>query len=572
MGLHSHDDKRTSFRSLIRRAEIDVPGLAVPQLQASSLETKFRMSTTMSSTLSDTLQADLDDLSDDEDMEHDHEGPSDEVQGDEEVSQSSIHPYHVKYMLLSTSHPHACSQMDEMEALRFDDLEAVAKLNSTSRYRDIMKRVKESAEATASSIDEDCRKASLEDDPTYQLLVACNKLAVDIDNELSLCHNFIKDKYRPKFPELESLVHHPVDYARVVKLIGNEMDLTLDSVHLDKILPAAVVMVITVTSTTTTGQALSPENLDKALQGCEMVLTLDEDKRIILEFVESKMHNIAPNLSLVVGTEVAAKLMGVAGGLLALSKMPSCNVQVLGSKKKQVTGMSTAGVTNHRGFIVNCPILQQTPEAYKTAAIRLVANKCTLLARVDAYGQDPLGITGSRMRDEIAQKIQKMQEPPPAKIIKPLKAPDAEIKKRRGGRRLRKQKERYGLTDVRKAANRVNFMQPEEEYIDGDEVVGLGVLGKEGSGQLRVVAKEQKMRLSAKTAKKVARQGGGRGGTVSGLTSNLAVTGQGFELVDPTKVAGGASGGGEGEGLAQRSGTESYFSSLGGFRSIKRLG
>jgi hypothetical protein len=35
------------------------------------------------------------------------------------------------------------------------------------------------------------------------------------------------------------------------------------------------------------------------------------------------------------------------------------------------------------------------------------------------------------------------------------------------------------------AANRVNFNQPEEEFLDGDDVVGLGVLGKEGSGQLR---------------------------------------------------------------------------------------
>ena len=48
----------------------------------------------------------------------------------------------------------------------------------------------------------------------------------------------------------------------------------------------------------------------------------------VLKFVESKMHNIAPNLSLVCGSEVAARLMGVAGGLLALSKMPACNVQV----------------------------------------------------------------------------------------------------------------------------------------------------------------------------------------------------------------------------------------------------
>lgn len=33
------------------------------------------------------------------------------------------------------------------------------------------------------------------------------------------------------------------------------------------------------------------------------------------------------------------------------------------------------------------------------------------------------------------------------------------------------------MTEVRKAVNRVNFMQPEDEVLDGDEMVGLGVLG-----------------------------------------------------------------------------------------------
>lgn len=37
---------------------------------------------------------------------------------------------------------------------------------------------------------------------------------------------------------------------------------------------------------------------------------------------------LAPNLSAIVGTTVAAKLLGVAGGLNALAKMPACNVQV----------------------------------------------------------------------------------------------------------------------------------------------------------------------------------------------------------------------------------------------------
>ena len=44
-------------------------------------------------------------------------------------------------------------------------------------------------------------------------------------------------------------MHHPVDYARVVMRIANEMDLTL--VNLDDILPAATVMVVTVTGVCT---------------------------------------------------------------------------------------------------------------------------------------------------------------------------------------------------------------------------------------------------------------------------------------------------------------------------------
>lgn len=40
------------------------------------------------------------------------------------------------------------------------------------------------------------------------------------------------------------------------------------------------------------------------------------------------MNMLAPNLSAIVGTTVAAKLLGVAGGLNALAKMPACNVYV----------------------------------------------------------------------------------------------------------------------------------------------------------------------------------------------------------------------------------------------------
>lgn len=59
------------------------------------------------------------------------------------------------------------------------------------------------------------------------------------------------------------------------------------------------------------------------------------------------------------------------------------------------------------------------------------------------------------VQEEMQKKIEKWQEPPPAKQVRVLPAPDAEIKKRRGGRRARKYKERYGLTDTKKARTSV---------------------------------------------------------------------------------------------------------------------
>ena len=87
-------------------------------------------------------------------------------------------------------------------------------------------------------------------------------------------------------------------------------------------------MVVSVTASTTAGQPLSEDNLQKLLHACDVALQLDKDKADILKLVQMKMHHIAPNLSAAVGTEIAARLMGIAGGLTNLSKMPACNVQV----------------------------------------------------------------------------------------------------------------------------------------------------------------------------------------------------------------------------------------------------
>lgn len=65
----------------------------------------------------------------------------------------------------------------------------------------------------------------------------------------------------------------------MVERIGNEMDLTL--VELEDLLPAATVMVVTVTATTTSGQPLALPLLDKVREGCAMMRQLEEDKAAV---------------------------------------------------------------------------------------------------------------------------------------------------------------------------------------------------------------------------------------------------------------------------------------------------
>ncbi|KNA25411.1 hypothetical protein SOVF_006860 [Spinacia oleracea] len=481
-------------------------------------------------TLADSFLADLDDLSDNEAdvvVEEDADGENMEEDIDGELA--------------------------DIESLNYDDLDNVSKLQKSQRYTDIMQKVEDALQKGSEVPD---HGIVLEDDPEYQLIVDCNALSVDIENEIIIIHNFIRDKYRLKFPELESLVHHPIDYARVVKKIGNEIDLTL--VDLEGLLPSAIIMVVSVTASTTSGKPLPEEVLQKTVEACDRAIELDSARKKVLDFVESRMVYIAPNISAIVGSAVAAKLMGTAGGLSSLAKMPACNVQLLGAKRKNTAGFSTATSQFRVGYIEQTEIFQSTPPPLRMRACRLLAAKTTLAARVDSTRGDLTGKTGRTLREDIRKKIEKWQEPPPPKIPKPLPVPDSEPKKKRGGRRLRKMKERYAVTDMRKLANRMQFGVPEESSLGDGLGEGYGMLGQAGSGKLRMSAGPSK--LAAKVAKKFKEKRYGSSGATSGLTSSLAFTPvQGIELSNPQAHA-----------HQLGSGTQStYFSETGTFSKIK---
>lgn len=76
---------------------------------------------------------------------------------------------------------------------------------------------------------------------------------------------------------------------------------------------------------------LLEEDLNETVDAWDRALALDSAKNKVLHFMECRVGYIAQNLSAIVGSAVAPKLTGTAGGLSALAEMPSCNVQLLDS-------------------------------------------------------------------------------------------------------------------------------------------------------------------------------------------------------------------------------------------------
>jgi len=396
-----------------------------------------------------------------------------------------------------------------------------------------------------------------ESHPEYRTIVACNEIALEVDQEIDVLVRSVRAAYSKRFPELESLVVIPLDYARVVLKIGSEADLS--SVELMGIVPAATVMVVTVTASTTNGVPLPAEVLAKALSHCEQALALAEAKGQIQVYVESRMHAVAPNLTAIVGADVAARLIGSAGGLIKLAGLPAGIVQALGVQKRTLGGLASGGQLAHTGHILGCGLLQGTPPSLRTKVARLVSGRCALAARVDGFrtfGESLDRTVGEKFKEEILGKLDKWQEPTAFKAQKALPIPEAKGTKKRGGARARKNRERTQMTDMRIQANRVQFGIAEDTF--GLDEEGMGTLGKsQNSGKLRIAAKATK--TANHTVKRLAdesKRGGPSGGGTGGLTSTLAFTPvQGIELVNPYAA------------MEQNEGTDTYFSRAASFFS-----
>ena len=229
---------------------------------------------------------------------------------------------------------------------------------------------------------------------------------------------------------------------------------------------------------------------------CNEILRLNSHKIEILEYIQSKMKEIAPNLNSLVGSAVAANIVSCAGNLRKLAEMPSCNIQVLGLNRNNMPGMSN--VNRFQSYLSAAPFVIQAGEFHKKA-LRMISGKVALAARVDLFHEYSDGSKGKYFLEQIQESLEKSSESLGLVQKKPLPIPKEIAKPHRGGKRIRAAKKKYELTEIRKQMNRVEFgVNEQDEYRDTGYTFGM--LGKNGKTKTKVVKNKHKLSSKSTTA------------------------------------------------------------------------
>lgn len=306
-------------------------------------------------------------------------------------------------------------------------------------------------------------------------MTEANNLLSTLEDEIQAIYTVLRQRYAPRFSELESLGMTALEYARCVLLIGDAWDLA--RIDLKSAIPPATAIVVTLAASTTAGRRLTPDELGSVLDLARLIVTASEHKDALLRFVEQQMLRVAPNVVAIVGIRIAGQLVGVAGSIQALSRIPANNLKVMGGgRKASVSGY--AKQDPHSGFIWQSDLVQSTDAEHREKAQRLISAKVALAARIDAQQADGEGRRGRAFRVEIIEKLEKAAEPVPLNEPRAIAPPDAKPRRKRGGKRYRRLKELTSMTEARRAANRIAFGEAESEVIVGESVRGLGMLGR----------------------------------------------------------------------------------------------
>jgi nucleolar protein 56 len=132
----------------------------------------------------------------------------------------------------------------------------------------------------------------------------------------------------------------------------------------------------------------------------ELYRGVAEVRQMLEDAVSTSSPVRTPNLTALLGPELAARMVAQAGGLDRLARLPSSTVQVLGAEKAFFEHLRGRAPPPRHGLLFLHPAIQSSPRADRGKLARALAGKVAIAARLDHQGTalDPSLLTSFEAR------------------------------------------------------------------------------------------------------------------------------------------------------------------------------
>ncbi|XP_030803701.1 nucleolar protein 56 [Camarhynchus parvulus] len=311
------------------------------------------------------------------------------------------------------------------------------------------------------------------------MIIQSISLLDQLDKDINTFSMRVREWYGYHFPELIKIVPDNSMYCRVAKFIGNRRELSEESLEgLEEIvMDSAKAQAILEASRSSMGMDISPLDLINIESFSRRVISLSDYRKGLQEYLRSKMSQVAPSLSALIGEVVGARLISHAGSLTNLAKYPASTVQILGAEKALFRALKTRGNTPKYGLIFHSTFIGRAAAKNKGRISRYLANKCTIASRIDCFSEVPTSVFGDKLREQVEERLAFYETgEPPRKNLEVMKEAVveanevvAEVKRRQEKKeKKRKKREKRRLEALAAAAEEAaenSVMETEENDV-----------------------------------------------------------------------------------------------------------
>ena len=259
-------------------------------------------------------------------------------------------------------------------------------------------------------------------DKVDTMIVQAIGLLDELDKEINTYAMRSREWFGWHFPEMTKIVEDNVQYCKcVLKMDTRE---NVKNTDFSDILEEDIERTLREVAEVSMGTEIAPLDVENIQSLCTQVVDLVQYRAELFEYLKQRMAAIAPNLTVMVGELVGARLISHAGSLMNLAKHPASTVQILGAEKALFRALKSKHETPKYGLIYHASLIGQAQPKFKGKISRVLAAKTALAIRVDALGDNVEATIGYENRAKVEARLRQLQSGGDMSVA-PAEAPQA---------------------------------------------------------------------------------------------------------------------------------------------------